>query len=301
MARHWREYDERLVKLGEEMFSGLKGFIHLNVEKVKQELEEMNRGKVGRPYQYPRFIIQVGMALRMLMPWRQTSGALGGLFGQAPHYVTLRKRVISEAEHWNYREIKKGYIFTLKEAEAKEYFIDSTGLARDFSGEWRMVRPGRRRVRGWYKLHVVYDENGKIVGMALTEGNVNDSAVFKELIRDLPPGSKLYGDKAYSSRKNYLIAKEKGIELVTPPKKNFSSRRRGCKELQRHVKMVRKLGYEKWSRITGYFKRFVMEWIFASFKRLFGESINAKRCDDVQRYSFQRITKANLKLQSYIR
>ena len=46
MARHWREYDDRLVKLGEEMFSGASGFLQLNIEKVKQELEGLNRGKV---------------------------------------------------------------------------------------------------------------------------------------------------------------------------------------------------------------------------------------------------------------
>ncbi len=40
--------------------------------------------------------------------------------------------------------------------------------------------------------------------------------------------------------------------------------------------MVKEIGYEKWSRITGYFKRFVMEWVFSSFKWLFGESIRAK-------------------------
>jgi len=37
-----------------------------------------------------------------------------------------------------------------------------------------------------------------------------------------------------------------------------------------------KYGYEKWSRITGYFKRFAMEWAFSSFKRLFGEKLRAK-------------------------
>ncbi len=46
MARHWREYDERLVKPGEEMFAGAGDFIQLNIAKVKEELDYLNRGKV---------------------------------------------------------------------------------------------------------------------------------------------------------------------------------------------------------------------------------------------------------------
>ena len=43
MARYWREYDERLVKFGEEMFSGASGFLQLNIEKVKQEIMIIQR------------------------------------------------------------------------------------------------------------------------------------------------------------------------------------------------------------------------------------------------------------------
>ena len=118
MVRDWREYDERLVKLGEVMFSGVRGFVELRLERAKLELEEMNRGKVGSPYKYPRFLIQVGMALSRLMPYRQASGALKSLFCSAPHYVTLRKRILREAEHWDCREIKGGRLFTLKDVEA---------------------------------------------------------------------------------------------------------------------------------------------------------------------------------------
>jgi len=97
-------------------------------------------------------------------------------------------------------------------------------------------------VRKWFKIHVLYDERGKIVAFAMTESRVNDSEVFEELVRNLPPSAKVYDDRAYSSRKIYKIAKSRGIKIVSPPKKNFSSRRRGCKELQQQVKLLRKYG-----------------------------------------------------------
>jgi len=38
MARHWREYGKRLIRLGEELFSGVSGFLRLDLERAKREL-----------------------------------------------------------------------------------------------------------------------------------------------------------------------------------------------------------------------------------------------------------------------
>jgi len=176
----------------------------------------MNRGEVGRSYRYPRFMIQVGMGLSRLMPYRQASGALRCLFRDGPHYVTLRKRILKEAEHWDCREIRGGYLFVLKDVEAEKYFVDSSCLACSQAGEWRLLRLERKRVRRWFKLHAVYDEKGRIVAFAVAESNVSDSEVFEELIENLPPGSKIYADKACSSRKNHKITEEKGVTLISP-------------------------------------------------------------------------------------
>ncbi len=100
MARHWR--DGRLIKLGEEMFSSERGILEVK-ERVK---EELNKGKVGRPYKYPRLIIHVGTGLSKFLPYRQVSGALRSLYGYAPYYVTLRKGIIKEAEHWECKKIR---------------------------------------------------------------------------------------------------------------------------------------------------------------------------------------------------
>jgi len=45
--RDWKEYNRKLVKRGE-------AYISLDfIETWKKELDEMNRGKEGAPYQYP--------------------------------------------------------------------------------------------------------------------------------------------------------------------------------------------------------------------------------------------------------
>ena len=82
-------------------------------------------------------------------------------------------------------------------------------------------------MRKWFKLHVLYDERGKIVTFAMTESRVNDSEVFEELVRNLPPGAKVYDDRAYSSRKIYKIAKSRGIKIVSPPKEKLLLQKEG--------------------------------------------------------------------------
>ena len=45
--RNWRKYNKKLVKRGE-------AYISLDfIDSWKKELEEMNKGKEGAPYQYP--------------------------------------------------------------------------------------------------------------------------------------------------------------------------------------------------------------------------------------------------------
>ncbi|KXB07797.1 hypothetical protein AKJ55_01945, partial [candidate division MSBL1 archaeon SCGC-AAA382M17] len=52
MTRNWKEYNEELVKRGEFYLSP-----HF-LKNWDEELEEMNGGKVGRPYEYPESYVQ---------------------------------------------------------------------------------------------------------------------------------------------------------------------------------------------------------------------------------------------------
>jgi hypothetical protein len=55
---NWKEYNEKLVKRGEVLFS--TEFI----EDWRRELEEMNERKRGHPYEYPNSYIQFLISIR---------------------------------------------------------------------------------------------------------------------------------------------------------------------------------------------------------------------------------------------
>ncbi len=59
---NWKEYNEKLVKRGEILFS--TEFI----ENWKKELEEMNERKRGHPYEYPNSYMQFLVSIRFLLP-----------------------------------------------------------------------------------------------------------------------------------------------------------------------------------------------------------------------------------------
>lgn len=76
---------------------------------------------------------------------------------------------------------------------------------------------------GWhygFKLHLVINDRGEILGFCLTPCNVDDRSpdVMKHLTKDL--FGKLFADKGYISKKLAEELLKKGVELITKQKKN---------------------------------------------------------------------------------
>jgi len=107
-------------------------------------------------------------------------------------------------------------------------FIDSTHLAicdnrrirrnRVFAG---VARRGRTTM-GWFfgfKLHLVIDTQGALLGVQLTQGNVDDRKPVPELTQHLQ--GKLYADKGYISKPLVAELFERGLHLVTTVRSNM--------------------------------------------------------------------------------
>lgn len=108
-------------------------------------------------------------------------------------------------------------------------FVDSTKLAvchnrriaqhRVFATQ---AKRGKTSV-GWFfgfKLHLVFNDRGELVTFKLTPGNVDDRAPVPEFAKQL--FGKLFGDKGYLSQPlAKQLAKEYGVELITPRRKNM--------------------------------------------------------------------------------
>ncbi len=75
---------------------------------------------------------------------------------------------------------------------------------------------------GWFygfKLHRVINDEGELLALKLTAGNVDDRAPVPELTRGL--FGKLFGDKGYISQSLFEQLYERGVQLITRLRKNM--------------------------------------------------------------------------------
>ena len=110
-------------------------------------------------------------------------------------------------------------------------FVDSTPLVvchnrrihqhRVFDG-W--AERGKSSL-GWFfgfKLHLIVNDQGELLGFQLTTGNIDDREPVRALARSL--FGKLYGDKGYISQKLFDDLFETGLELITKLRKNMKNK-----------------------------------------------------------------------------
>jgi len=110
-------------------------------------------------------------------------------------------------------------------------FIDSTALKvchnkrirrnRVFNG---LAQIGKTTM-GWFfgfKLHLIINDRGGLLGYRLTAGNVDDREAVEEMAEGL--FGKLFGDKGYISQSLFEKLLGKGIKLITNIRENMKCR-----------------------------------------------------------------------------
>lgn len=78
---------------------------------------------------------------------------------------------------------------------------------------------------GWFygfKLHVICDFMGNIVKCRITNGVANDLKVGAKMMKDLK--GKIYADKGYIGKKEFLQLLDSGLILITGIRKNMKNR-----------------------------------------------------------------------------
>ena len=105
-------------------------------------------------------------------------------------------------------------------------FLDSTPLAvcdphRLFGG---IAQRGKSST-GWFfgfKLHLVVNDQGELLNVALTPGNIDDRQPVPQLVRKL--FGKVFADRGYISKKlSKEWMKTFGLELITKRRKNMKN------------------------------------------------------------------------------
>ena len=94
--------------------------------------------------------------------------------------------------------------------------------------EYRGYQASKKRYFYGIKVHMVVTTDGKPVEFILSPGSYSDIKAFKRLDLDLPEGSIIYGDKAYTDYEEEDFLAELKIDLKSQRKENAKRQHSGC-------------------------------------------------------------------------
>ena len=126
---------------------------------------------------------------------------------------------------------------------------DDTPKRKSFRG---YIASKRRYFYG-LRVHLVVTGAGEPVEFSLAAGSESDVAIFKELELDLPEGSTICADKAYTDYDYEDLLKEVGLHLKAQRKKNSKRPMAAWEEFL--GKPIRQYIETVFSRLTGFFPK----------------------------------------------
>ncbi len=266
---NWPEYDQALVNRGDLT-------LWITPEAIKA-WNAIATGHRGAPRKYSDLAIETALTVRLLfhLPLRQTEGFLRSLFDlmglglDVPDHTTLSRRGAS-------LQVKLG---VLQSKKPMHLIIDSTGLSIVGEGEWAAAKHGGGGKRGWRKLHLGVDADGRIQTQILTKSNTDDATTGIKIIKRTKGNlSSTTADTAYDKVDFYKAAKSRGARVVVPPSRSASVTRRGPRsaERDRTIRKVEKLGRREWKKWSGYHRQGTAENVFFRYKTIIGGKLHAR-------------------------
>lgn len=276
LNRSWHDYNESLIERGRVLMD--IGFL----KSQNIEIQKMNDGKVGAPFEYSHTYIQFLAFLKIgfKISYRTVQGIVRGLSDyiriEEMHFTHLRRRILKIKP-----SVKN---LNLDDDDDDDtpitLIVDASGLTLTKKGDYIEQKWIRKR-KEFVKLHIAVDaKSEKIVSFRVTKGNVHDSKKLGPMIKEVAEEydiDKVYGDRAHDNRRSFNLLDDLNIEPAISIRKNASTKARGCPLRRDEVLLIRKLGYEGWKQLKDVGKRWIAEIVFSSIKRVLGEDLLSKK------------------------
>ena len=280
--RNWPVYNEELVARGKFLLD-LKW-----IESWDKELKKMNKGKKGKPFEFPESLIKLQAVWNQWVGVRQVEGMTRILFliAKLPDfnsYSTVNRRI---------RKINTS--FQLPKHGFCSVSTDGSGMKMHNPGEYRQIKYGGKK-RRW--LEVVISANPltkDLLDMEVSidrEGESEPEIAMQHLKTLWNSGitvDKFWGDGTFDVIKLFNLLEQHGTESAIPPRDNASKNAKGSMRRLREIFEYQTKTWKEWARDKQYGKRWLgTEGIFSSVKGIFGEHTRAKTvetaCLEVER------------------
>jgi Transposase DDE domain len=276
LNKSWREYNESLIERGRILMD--IGFLRSS----RREIKNMNKGKVGAPFEHSHTYIQFLAFLKVgfKIPYRTVQGIIRGLSDyiriKEMHFTQIRRRMLKVKPSIGNLNLDNNN----HDNKPITVIVDASGLTITKKGDY-IEQKWIRKKKEFIKLHIAVDaKSEKIVSFRVTKGNVHDSKKFSPMIREISEEcdiDKVYADKAHDNRRSFNLLDNLNIEPSIQIRKNASTKAKGCPLRRDEVLLIRKLGYERWKHLKDAGRRWIAEIVFSSLKRVLGEDLLSKK------------------------
>lgn len=274
--RNWIEYNEELVVRGEFL---------LDMKWVKswdKELEEMNKGKVGAPFQFPESLIKLQAVWNQ---WVDNRGLEGITRKLCEHKIIPAYNDFTTI----FRRVKKTAIeFELPKEGTVFAATDGSGFKTGNNGTHMERLYGRKRKK-YIKVVITANPMTKdllkcdvsIEGEGESEPEIAQNHM-QELIGDGKKIEKFWGDGAFDSLPLFNFLDKNNIEGAIKPRKLDTSNAPDSYCRKKAIENFKEKGYKKWAEEKKYGMRWPgTEGIFSAVKRKFGENTMAHKIESM--------------------
>ncbi len=300
--RDWNEYNTKLVNRGRP-----STYLSEALKRQDKDLIEMNRDKVGSPFQYSFMLVLGAFAVKCVdkKGYREAAGTVFDyllLYGvnSCPNFRTIQWRV--------QQLIKNGiklmiYRSINDEEEGIDVIIDSTGEKATRDGEYRSKMYGK--IKKWKQVHIAISrKTRKILNMKVTKAHSGDANQFTSMMKPIVDRKKVKsfrGDGGYDSERNFEFCYRHDILPIMPVHINATGltskfRRRAIEEQlgfkrRPHAhriysypnRDIRRQNQEQWKKNTNYHQRSLIETTNSVFKGVFDESVFSKTAKMIEK------------------
>jgi len=276
--RDWKIENEKYVVRGEFFF---------DLEFVKswdRELEEMNKGKRGAPFQFPESFIEW---LAPLEQWLSRRGLQGvtrkfqeyGLIPKEADYSTISIRIN-----------KIDTSFELPMEGSISASTDGSGMKMSNRGDYKETKYGNGKKK-FLRVTITADPHKKklldidvcIDGEGASEPEVAMSHL-ENLVGMGYKVERFFGDGAFDVHDLFDLLCQYAIQASVKIRKNASIDEEGKGSWKRRQEVLnyRKKKYKKWAKEKDYGRRWTgTEGIFSAVKGIFGEETKSKNVDNM--------------------